>query len=323
MISDGNSKKFSYPAQLGILFGLLGGGLLVASMVSGIIWMLWTGRSIFALQTELLNPEYYYQVMVIQGVSTLFIFLIPVLAFAAICYRKVDLFLGTGTPFSNKQILLVIALLVISFPLGGALAEINQIIPIPHSWELKFKEWEAAREQQEAALIKIDTLGKYLMSMVMIAILPAIFEEFFFRGGLQNLLTRWMGGAVGAIILTSVIFSAFHGSYYGFLVRLALGVILGCIYYLSGSIWLSALFHFLFNGVQVTALYLFRESENINSKDIEQNFPIWSGAIALILLIWVFRAFKKESDKMKPAFSVHPSEDPELLTDFDDQNQDH
>ena len=35
----------------------------------------------------------------------------------------------------------------------------------------------------------------------------------------------------------------------------ALGIILGLIYYYSESIWLNVLFHFLFNGIQVTVLY--------------------------------------------------------------------
>ncbi|MCO6497158.1 MAG: CPBP family intramembrane metalloprotease [Chitinophagaceae bacterium] len=310
MASDGNSKNISYPAQLGILLGLFGAGLILGSLVSGLIWMMWTGRSIFAMQSELLSAENYYIAMVIQGVSTFFIFFLPAVSFAMICYKRASLFLGTNVRTSQKQILLIFGLLVLSFPLGGALAEINQIIPIPHEWEVKFKEWEASREAQEAALIKIDTLGKYLMSMIIIAILPAIFEEFFFRGALQNMFMRWLRGPMAAIIVTAVIFSAVHASYYGFLVRFALGIILGIVYYQSGSIWLSAFFHFLFNGIQVTALYLFRNNEAINSKDIEQNFPLWTGAIALVLMILLFRMFKKESDRLKP--------EPEPLVEQDD-----
>jgi len=45
--------------------------------------------------------------------------------------------------------------------------------------------------------------------------------------------------------VTSIIFSIIHLSFYGFLVRFALGIVLGFIFYYSGSLWLSILFHFL------------------------------------------------------------------------------
>src|SRR5205085_7435623 len=136
-------------------------------------------------------------------------------------------------------------------------------------------------EAQEAAFIQINSLPRYILSLFIIALLPAIFEETFFRGGLQNFLTRWFKSPWVAILLTSIIFSIIHLSYYGFFVRFALGVILGFIFYYSGSLWLSILFHLLFNGLQVTALYAFSQSGSAKViKDPEQNFPLWMGIIA-------------------------------------------
>ncbi len=119
--------------------------------------------------------------------------------------------------------------------------------------------------------------------MLIIALLPAIFEEVCFRGGIQNILTRWFKGPWIAIIITSIIFSAVHISYYGFFVRFALGVFLGLVFYYSGSLWLNILFHFLYNGVQVTALYfatMSSEAAGKKPKDIEENFPIWAGVVS-------------------------------------------
>jgi membrane protease YdiL (CAAX protease family) len=154
---------------------------------------------------------------------------------------------------------------------------------------------EDARALQEAALININSFPKYLISLILIGLLPGIFEEACFRAGLQNIFTRWFKGPWLAIILTSVIFSAIHISYYGFLVRFGLGVILGLIFYYSGNIWLSILFHFLYNGLQVTALYVLTLSGKKPPKDIEQNFPLWAGVIALFLIIYLFRKFQEYS----------------------------
>ncbi|MEO6637508.1 MAG: type II CAAX endopeptidase family protein, partial [Ginsengibacter sp.] len=232
---------------------------------------------------------------VIQGVSTLFMFFIPVYIFALICYRKPAKFLGFNTNINYKQVVIVIGILLLTFPLSAALAELNELIPIPQSWAVKFKAMEDARALQEAALININSFTKYLVSLFIIALLPGLFEEVCFRAGLQNIFVRWFKGPWVAILLTSILFSIIHISYYGFLVRFALGGILGFIFYYSGSLWLSVLFHFLYNGLQVTALYVVTLSGKKAPKDIEQNFPLWAGVIALFVIIYLFKKFRDYS----------------------------
>ena len=168
---------------------------------------------------------------------------------------------------------------------------------------------ETAREAQEAALIQINSLPRYIISLFIIALLPGIFEETFFRGGMQNFLTRWFKSPWVAIILTSIIFSLIHLSYYGFLVRFGLGVILGLLYYYSGSLWLSILFHFLFNGVQVTALYIMNLSGGVKqAKDLEKGFPAWLGIIALVLLLYLFQQYKRASALQQAKYVNEPPE---------------
>lgn len=295
MLQDRNSKNFSFPAQLGIFIGLAGIGMVVAVMLTAAIWSLMTHRPVLSMQSDMSNPAYYGAFMVIQGVTTFFLFFLPVIFFAMICYRSVWKFTGSRTSTSYKQLLWVVAILILVFPVGGALAELNRMIPIPKDWAAKFQSWEDDRKLQEAVFININSFSKYLLSMLIIAILPAIFEEFFFRAGLQNIFTRWFGGPAAAIILTSVIFSLVHMSYYGFLVRFGLGIVLGIVFYASSSIWLSVFLHFLFNGLQVTAMYIMQTGRTANSKDVEENFPMWSGLVALVFLIIVLYRFRKES----------------------------
>ena len=295
MVVDRNSKNISYPAQLGIFLGLIGAGLVIGAIASAIIWIVMTGRPLLTMANDMFKPQYYYAIMTIQAVSTLFMFFLPVYLFASICYRKPARFLGFNTNANAKQFLYIIGILILTFPLGGALAEINNIIPLPKNWAAKFKAMEDARALQEDALININSFPKYLISLILIGLLPGIFEEVCFRAGLQNIFVRWFKGPWVAIILTSIIFSAIHISYYGFLVRFALGFILGLVFYYSGSIWLSILFHFLYNGLQVTLLYIFTITGKKQTKEIEQNFPMWAGVIALVLIIYLFIQFKKTS----------------------------
>ena len=293
--TDRNSKNFSYLTQLGILIGLVGVGFIVGSIVSIIAWLMMTGRPILSMADDMFKPQYYNAVMVIQVVSTLFLFFLPVYFFALICYRKPAKFIGFNTNINYKQVFILLGIFILTFPLSGALAEITKIIPIPKSWADYFKLKENARDAAEAALININSFSKYIISLIIIGLLPGLIEEVGFRAGVQNILTRWFKGPWIAIIITSIVFSLVHLSYYGFLVRFALGVILGFIFYYSDNIWLSILFHFLFNGLQVTALYIFTLSGTKNQKDIEENFPLWAGVVALLLIIYLFIQFRKIS----------------------------
>ena len=75
---------------------------------------------------------------------------------------------------------------------------------------------EDSRAAQETALININSFPRYIISLIVIGLLPGLFEEICFRAGLQNILTRWFKGPGVAIILTAIIFSLIHISYYGF-----------------------------------------------------------------------------------------------------------
>lgn len=113
-------------------------------------------------------------------------------------------------------------------------------------------------------------------------------------------MVKWSKNPWVAIIVTAILFSVIHYSYYGFLVRFALGIILGLVFYYTGNLWLAILMHFLYNGIQVTALYLINSSGVKAPKDIEENFPIWAGVIAFVLIIYAFIRLKEISSTIKP-----------------------
>jgi membrane protease YdiL (CAAX protease family) len=83
-----------------------------------------------------------------------------------------------------------------------------------------------------------------------IALIPAIGEELLFRGVIQGSIFKNTNIHV-AVLLTSIIFSAFHLQFYGFLPRMVLGILLGYSLAWSGSLWLPVLIHFINNGAAV------------------------------------------------------------------------
>jgi membrane protease YdiL (CAAX protease family) len=106
----------------------------------------------------------------------------------------------------------------------------------------------------------------------------------------------WFRNPWIAIILTSIIFSAIHMSYYGFLARAMLGVVLGLIYYYGKSIWLNILAHFLNNAVAVTYLYISSLKGKLTKDALEDHFPIWLCLLGMVLLAAFLHQFKKKSE---------------------------
>jgi uncharacterized protein len=90
------------------------------------------------------------------------------------------------------------------------------------------------------------------------------------------------------IIVTGILFSAFHFQFAGFLPRLALGIILGALYWYSGSLWTSILFHFLFNSLQtILAFYKPSTLKNDQIVDTSPLSIIIVGTLATIGIVWV------------------------------------
>ena len=94
------------------------------------------------------------------------------------------------------------------------------------------------------------------INLLMIAIIPAIGEEFFFRGLLQRIFSNWVRNTHWGIIISAFLFSAIHMQFYGFFPRFLLGAMFGYLFVWSGSLWLPVLAHFINNSLAVIAYYL-------------------------------------------------------------------
>lgn len=194
-----------------------------------------------------------------QGISSALIFIAPPIILYAFTRTEPMRQLGFRKPIKWWMLLIGIALMFVSLPLTNILGTWNEKMNLGETFEtleMLLKQLEDVAGDLTQRMLEVDTIGGLLFNLIVIALIPAIGEELTFRGVLQQALTRGCKNAHVAIVLSAFIFSFIHFQFYGFLPRMFLGLILGYMFYYSGSLWTSILMHFVNNGSAVVLAYL-------------------------------------------------------------------
>ena len=202
-------------------------------------------------------------------------FIVPALFFARLESKNWTEYLNLkGFPI----ILILIAVLIMlsSGPMLELSSELNKSMKLPdflkgiEQWMLN-KELEMAEMTKQ--LLKMNSLNVLLFNILILAIIPAIGEEFIFRGCLQKIFAKWTGNKHVAIWVTAIIFSAIHVQFYGFLPRMLLGALFGYLLIWSGTIWIPILAHFMNNAVAVITAYIYQQ-KGISLDKLDQPDPV-------------------------------------------------
>jgi len=163
-------------------------------------------------------------------------------------------------PLTISAVSLVVLLMVVIIPLVSWLVWWNVQIKLPF-YLADFEKWAMEKEQGVQEMIHVltlfPTIWTFLMAVFVVGIIPAVGEEYWFRGVLQNKF-KDMLSPHAAIWLTGFIFSALHFQFYGFFPRWLLGVLFGYLYWWSGNLWTTIIAHFVNNFLTLLAIYLYR-----------------------------------------------------------------
>lgn len=193
-----------------------------------------------------------------QGISSALMFIVPPIILYAITRTEPMRQLGFRKPIRWWMLLIGLILMFVSLPLTNILGTWNEKMNFGETFETLealVKQFEDMATDLTQRMLEVDTVGGLIFNLLVIALIPAIGEELTFRGVLQQALTRKCNVHLG-IFLSAFIFSFIHFQFYGFLPRMFLGLILGYMFYYSGSLWTSILMHFVNNGTAVVLAYL-------------------------------------------------------------------
>jgi len=292
-------KKSPAWAQLLMFLGIAFGSFFILGTAGILVLSKITGFNLAYIQDtnnwDYGNPKTFVLVRGLMVIQFLSFYIIPVFFFAKLCDNRPFEFLGLRSAKSFYFVLGAVVLIA-ALPIVDWTGTINHYL-IPETSSIG--KWMKAAEEEAAKQISYMLKGKsvsdLLMNLFFVAVLAGVGEELFFRGILQRLFIKIFKNPWAGIIMTAIIFSAVHLQFYGFIPRCILGILLGLIYWYSGSLWPAIIAHFVYDGFAVVMIYF--NPDLADKEDVTSSFgnQLVLAVISAILTIIIIRVMKRRT----------------------------
>ena len=293
-------RNSSAKGQLLLLLGLIILGTLFSIILaSGVSLLIW-GPGVLTTMSrpEGMNINFMRTFQMINQVG---IFIVPPLLFARLTQIKGFQFLGIRKA-SSLHFISAILIILLAGPMINYLVEWNEQLRLPEYLK-SIEQWMQNSEESAARLteqlLNTAKIIDMVINLLMIGILPAIGEELLFRSALIGILRKMFRNIHWPVIISAVIFSAFHLQFYGFFPRFVLGLMLGYLFVYSGSVWVPALAHLVNNGTVVLVSWLMANHYIAGKPEDLPVFGSWTAVLTsalfvIMILVWIYRTRKPE-----------------------------
>lgn len=293
-----SDQEANHPAKSLILLLLLAfSGAIVLGAISVFIGLLAMGISAGnlgdALSVSTGNVGF---LKIVQAGSSIGMFVLPALLLG-IAEKRRHTYLDFKTSVNPSLWFMVVAIMFFAAPIFEQAIKLNEQMRLPGALS-EIENWMKAKEAEQERLTNLllsdTTYSGLLTSLIVVAVIAAVGEEFLFRGCLQGILTRWFKNPHTAIWITAIIFSAIHLQFYGFLPRMLLGALFGYLLFWGKSIWLPVLAHFINNATAtIAAFYLKRQGKSLDELDFSQQVPNYLYFMSFVLTVVLLYQYHK------------------------------
>lgn len=275
-------------------------------MAAGMEWQ-------FILDSSSLTQENTREILILKFAQITYaigLFVIPYFIYKWVSDNRYD-YTVMKSSLNWKHTVLFAVTIVLAVPFINAMAAWNSGISLP-GFLADLEYWVRSKEEVANALIELflsmNTPGDFVFNLVLIAFIPAISEELFFRGMMQPLVVKSIKNIHVAIWTTAFLFSFLHLQFLGFLPRMVLGAVLGYAAHWSGSLIVPMAGHLANNALALTLSWLAQRNlissrfDTIGSERDEIQWAIVS-AISLFVCMWViWRADQKQKTPREEGF---------------------
>lgn len=233
----------------------------------------------------------------LQLIQSVCMFVLPPFVFAYFCSDRPKAFLHFDKKINWMHLAYVVAFMILIIPAINLLTSLNQQLVLPKALA-GLETWMKNSEEQMAKLteqlLNVHSLSALAFNLFLVAMIPALGEELFFRGSVQGIFKQKMNVKV-AIWLAAFIFSTIHMQFYGFFPRLLLGAFFGYLLMWSENLWLPIVAHFTNNAVAIIFYYLKFNGYNVPDIDtIGTGSTLWLGVVSVVFALFGFLWLKQK-----------------------------
>lgn len=222
--------------------------------------------------------------------STLFRFLIIPGLYLFFTNRSSLIFIRANVKVHFAPVLLTVVIVFLLIPCTSLLIDFNNRLALP-DWlsdlETYFRDGEQKARRLSNLLFEFRDPEDLVIVILIVAVIPGIAEEFLFRGIVQLQLQRILKNHHYAILLSAALFAFFHFQFYGFMPRIALGMLFGYVFYWSGNIRYPVIMHITNNLAGVLGVYFLGPQimDPDSGTDIRM-LLVFPSAVVSIMIIW-------------------------------------
>ena len=284
------------------MFGFIG-WFLLGALLGGIVQLI---MGLFMSQQAILD----YGQIVIYPYPIQFL---PAMVYAANQSRKNMLF-DPGYVLDNRHFEPYGIGLMILITVLMTLASMF-VFDLPNYWNMQLTNKSsilAEFYEMFTEMMKELTGGPFWSSFLTVAIFAPIFEEWLCRGMvLRGLLTKMKPG--WAIVVSALFFAVIHANPWQALNAFMIGLVMGYVYYKTGSLILTMIIHFVNNGTSVVLSHLdsMKDYADVDSwmEVMDKGTYYLVLTVSVIILaacLWAFSRIKLENpwgniDRIPPA----------------------
>jgi membrane protease YdiL (CAAX protease family) len=238
--------------------------------------------------------------LLIQFLTSIGIFLLPVLLFAYFTHPRPKQYLGLVKPGKSLHWWLAPVIIITATPLFLAIAALIGNIDFGES----VKHAQEVNDQTFRALLTMSSASQLLATFFVLAIVPGLSEELFFRGLMMRFAAKRSRTIIFPLVISALLFALMHTNIYGMVSIFLAGLLLGGIYYLTGSLWCSIISHICYNGLQVLLTYFARNNATFKAIDEANTVPVSWVVIGTLLSAASFYLLWKNRTPLKSNWSA-------------------
>ena len=279
-----DSLKLFYFMLIVIISSLI--GILISSIIAPI-------------ETDTLFNNNVLKLKMSQLIASFFIFLLPPAVLSYFTFNESLNIFGFKRGLKRQNLLIILFIMIFIQPFVVFCAQINtsilesisEYMPIIYN---KMKIMEERAAELTEIFLTMNSIGDLFINIFLIALIPAIGEELFFRGiiqkKLENILTPHL-----SVLIASFVFSAIHFQFFGFIPRFILGMILGYLFLYSRNLWTPIFAHFTNNVMGVLLMYsTFKDNLNFDITEIQNSeISLFQASFSILVVLFFIYLYKK------------------------------